>query len=362
MKILYIITGLGVGGAERQVLDLADRFSEQGHTVKICFLTGPVLLRPKRSDIELIGLDLERTFAGLIKGSIRLRSVVKKFNPDAVHAHMVHANLLSRVVRLICPMNRLINTAHSTNEGGKFRMLAYRATHFLTDVMTHVTLAACKVFEQKKAVPVGQILDVSNGIDTTLYKRVSFSGKRLREAYGVSDDEKLILAVGRLEAAKDYENLIFAFAQLSDDAAKTRLWIVGEGSERQKLSDLVSSLKLADKITFLGVRSDVADIYNAADLYVLSSAWEGFGLVVAEAMASERVVVATDCGGVKEVVGECGYVVPPQNASELSKAMSSALSLSGASAESMGRLARTRIVENYSIDKIVSVWLAIYKA
>ncbi|MQT71897.1 glycosyltransferase, partial [Pseudomonas sp. FSL R10-0071] len=123
-----------------------------------------------------------------------------------------------------------------------------------------------------------------------------------------------------------------------------KLWIVGEGSERQKLTDLVIQLNLSNKITFLGVRSDVANIYNAADLYVLSSAWEGFGLVVAEAMASERVVVVTDCGGVKEVVGECGYLVPAQNSLALKNAITNALDISNAEAENMGRLARKRIV------------------
>lgn len=362
MKILYIITGLGVGGAERQVLDLADRFYEQGHIVKICYLTGPVLLRPKNQNIELIDLELEKTISGLVKGSLKLKSVIKVFDPDVVHAHMVHANLLSRLVRLIQPIKKLINTAHNTNEGGKLRMLAYRLTHSLTDAMTNVTLEAVKVFEQKKATPVGGIFEVSNGIDTALYKRDKSSGQRIREAYGIGDDEKIILAVGRLEAAKDYENLISAFAQLTGSLTPTKLWIVGDGSERKKLSDLVDSLNVSDRVTFLGVRSDVAHIYNAADLYVLSSAWEGFGLVVAEAMASERVVVVTDCGGVKEVVGECGYLVPPQNSLALKNAMSKALSIPLIDAENMGRTSRTRIVENYSIDRIVGVWSGIYKA
>ncbi|WP_314914788.1 glycosyltransferase [Pseudomonas helleri] len=361
MKILYLITGLGVGGAERQVLDLADRLYEQGQTVKICYLTGPVLLRPKHEEIELVGLELEKTVSGFIKGALKLRSVIKAYDPDVVHAHMVHANLLSRVVRLVCPIKKLINTAHNTNEGGKLRMLAYRFTHPLTDAMTNVTLEAVKVFEQKKAAPPGGIFEVSNGIDTTLYRPDKVSGQRLRDVNGICDQEKLIVAVGRLEAAKDYENLINAFGQLSKNFTDTKLWIVGEGSERQKLTDLVLQLNLSHKITFLGVRSDVANIYNAADLYVLSSAWEGFGLVVAEAMSSERVVVVTDCGGVKEVVGECGYLVPAQNSLALKNAITDALNISNVEAENMGRLARKRIVDNYSIDKIVGVWLGIYR-
>ena len=362
MKILYLITGLGVGGAERQVLDLADRLHEQGHTVKICYLTGPVLLRPKHQEIELVGLQLEKNVSGFIKGALKLRKVIKTFDPNVVHAHMVHANLFSRLVRLTCPVKKLINTAHNTNEGGKIRMLAYRLTHSLADITTNVTSEAVKIFEEKKAVPLGGIIAVSNGIDTNVFKADKESRNNIRKSQGVSAHEKVILSVGRLVEAKDYENLINAFYLFSRQRTDIKLWIIGEGTERQRLVELVERLELSKKIVFLGIRSDVASFYNAADLYVLSSAWEGFGLVVAEAMASEKVVVATDCGGVNEVVGECGYLVPPKNAQALMNAMDKALQLTADEAELLGRSARQRVVENYSIEKIVEIWKGIYSS
>lgn len=108
-----------------------------------------------------------------------------------------------------------------------------------------------------------------------------------------------------------------------------RLWIVGDGIEKQKILDLVGRLKLANKISFLGVRSDVAKIYNAADMAVFPVFCLGrLRLVVAEAMVTEKVVVATDCGGVKEVVGDCGYLVPIKDPVALGAAMKNALLLS----------------------------------
>ncbi|MFI8336811.1 glycosyltransferase [Pseudomonas taetrolens] len=360
MKILYIITGLGVGGAERQVLDLADQFAGQGHTVKICYLVEPVLLRPKHDSVELLGVGLEKSASGFVKGIVRLRAIIKAFAPDVVHAHMVHANLFSRMVRLICPINKLINTAHNTNEGGQARMLAYRLTHGLADVTTNVTQEAVRVFEQKKACPVGTMRAISNGIDTEVYKPDSQARFVIREENGVSEDDRVILAVGRLMPAKDYENLVHAFNDVARESDNVRLWIVGDGIEKQKILDLVGRLKLANKISFLGVRSDVAKIYNAADMYVLSSAWEGFGLVVAEAMATEKVVVATDCGGVKEVVGDCGYLVPIKDPVALGAAMKNALLLSPDEKIKLGAAARARIIQNYSLTEIVNVWHEIY--
>ena len=360
MKLFYIITGLGVGGAERQVLDLADRFSDQGHTVKICYLTGPVLLRPKSKNIELIGLKLDKTLVGFFKGILNLKKIIKAFDPDVVHAHMVHANLFSRIVRIICPIRKLINTAHNTNEGGRARMLAYRFTHSLADVTTNVTLEAVKVFERKKACPIGTMQAIPNGIDTDLFKPNSADRELIRTSECIGAQDELVVAVGRLVDAKDYENLLKAFAELYKKRPNVKLWIVGEGPERESLYNLTNLLDIRDRVKFLGVRSDVSKIYNAADLYVLSSAWEGFGLVVAEAMATEKIAVVTDCGGVKEVLGGCGYLVPPKDSLALMQAMNTALELDLDERKKMSGSARNRILSNYSISEIVNIWARIY--
>lgn len=360
MKILYVITGLGVGGAERQVLDLAESFLQQGHDVKICYLTGPVLLHPENTNIELLGLDIVKTIPSLIEGAFRLRSIIKSFAPDVVHANMVHANLLSRIIRPFCSIKKLINTAHNTNEGGMARMFAYRLTHSLADVTTNVTLEAARVFEQKGACPVGSMLAVPNGIDTERFKPDPVARTVLRSSEGINDQDELVLAVGRLVDAKDYKNLLHAFKVLSNSRSNAKLWIVGDGLDRLELIQLVDSLALSHLVRFLGIRSDINKVYNAADLYVLSSAWEGFGLVVAEAMASEKIVVATDCGGVKEVVGGCGFLVPTKDSQGLSQAMFAALNMASSDKSNMSCSARIRIIDNYSIDKIVSIWTRIY--
>ena len=362
MKILYVITGLGVGGAERQVLDLADRFCAKGYEVKICFLAGEALLKPKNRSVEIIGLGLQKNISSLIKGFCKIRKIIKDFSPDVVHAHMVHANLFSRFVRPFSSIKKLINTAHSTNEGGAIRMLGYRITHFLADVTTNVTVEAVRAFEQKKACPENSMVAIPNGIDIDVFKANPTVRASLRASEGIGDADKLIVAVGRLVDAKDYENLLRAFHAFFLVMPSVKLWIVGEGVERGKLTAQVASLDLSGQVRFLGGRSDVNDIYNAADLYVLSSAWEGFGLVVAEAMASEQLVVATDCGGVKEVLGGHGYLVPAKDSTALMQGMKSAFELSESNRACITSAARQRIIEQYSIDKIVNVWDRVYRA
>ncbi|MCB2253434.1 glycosyltransferase [Pseudomonas chlororaphis] len=361
MKILFFITSLDVGGAERQVLDLAQRLESQQHEILIAYLTGTAKLLPKDSSLKTIGFHAAKSPKSLVESFFLLRDTIKSFKPDVVHSHMVHANLLARLVRLTIHIPRLICTAHSTNEGGGMRMFAYRFTNFLADATTNVSQGAVKEFEARKAVKPGTMLMVPNGIDTDRFSFSEDSRQKVRGREGVSADQKIILAVGRFTEAKNYPSLLHAFASVLKSDSALKLWIVGDGVLREALLALTEVLGISQEVTFFGVREDVADFYSAADVYVLSSSWEGFGLVVAEAMAAERVVVASDCGGVKEVLGNEGVLVRPGSSDDLAVAIRSALDIDPVSAAAMGRRARQRILDKYSLDTVVRRWVELYR-
>ncbi len=240
-------------------------------------------------------------------------------------------------------------------------MAAYRLTDSLADVSTNVSLQAVKEFERRKAVPVGTMISVLNGIDIDKY--VFDEGERLaqRKQFNV-ENNTVIVAVGRLYEAKGYPNLLDAFSILAADDDGLRLWIIGDGPLREQLEHMVDSLALNEKVSFLGIRHDVEKIMSAADVFVLSSRWEGFGLVVAEAMAVERVVVATDCGGVAEVLGSCGFLVQPDDPKALSGKLKEAIELSPEQSKALGKEARDRIVKEFSLDSVASRWIDIYRA
>jgi len=362
MKILFVITGLGLGGAERQVVDLADRMVSCGHSVSIAYMTGSALVRPTSENINIFGLEAKKTLFGFLGVLLKLRGLVKKIKPDVVHSHMVHANILSRLARLTCRIPRLICTAHSTNEGGRLRMLAYRITAPLADVSTNVSVEAVAAFVKQGATKPGEMMAVPNGIDTNRFVRSDAARNRLRELEGVTDADKVFLAVGRLNVAKDYPNLLRAFTEVAKEIKSVRLWIVGDGDLRDELNIEVNRMQLSSKVKFLRIQKNVDEWMSAADVFVLSSAWEGFGLVVAEAMACEKVVVATDAGGVKEVLGDCGFLVPVRDSVALSKALQSAIQLPIDEVYELGMRGRRRVLENFSLDHAVSRWLKIYEA
>ncbi|MEX1663911.1 glycosyltransferase [Zhongshania arctica] len=360
MKILLLITGLEVGGAERQVVDIADGLCRSGHSVKICYLAGKGLVRPESAEIEIIGLNVTKNIGGFLRAYFTLRKTIQEFRPDVVHSHMIHANIMAIMVRFSVRIPRIISSVHTNNVGGKLRILACRTTGLLSDITTNVSEAAVEAYEAKGAIRRGAMVVVANGIDTVRFSPNITARLMIRRNMDVADTSRVILAVGRFNEAKDYPNLLHAYKALRANGSAAQLWIAGDGELRDELIELAEQLALNNHIRFLGVQNNVSDWLNAADVFVLSSAWEGFALVVGEAMACEKVVVATNAGGVSEVLGDCGFLVPTGDSHALSLSLRDALKLPENEASELGRRARERVVENFSIVDKVNLWLGLY--
>lgn len=364
MNILYVITGLGGGGAEKIVVELADKMHDLGHSVKIAYLKGEVVVKPRNDNIELIYLGLESL--KYIKKSYRnYKELILKFCPDVVHSHMVHANIFARVLRKFIIVPRLICTAHSNNEGGRLRMLAYRLTHNMCEIMTNVSHSASTNFEKLGAVPSGQIRTIYNGIDLKKFRKNHESNVRIKEALFFRRNQPVFLAIGRFHEAKDYPNLIKAFSLVirkSDPENLPHLLIVGDGEKRVEIEKQIFDLGLQPHVTLLGRRNDIVDLISIANFFVLSSSFEGFGLVVAEAMACETFVIATDCGGVKEVMGGYGLLVPPKSSEKLAQKLLFAIKMSDVELLENNKNALAYIKAHFDLEMVIQQWLEIYES
>ncbi|MDR1975632.1 MAG: glycosyltransferase [Campylobacteraceae bacterium] len=361
MNIFFLITGLGAGGAERQVVDLSEQLAASGRKIYICYITGEAKILPSNKKIQIIPLNAKKNPWSLLKALFSLRKIIRKIKPDIIHSHMVHANLMARIVRPLLGIKTvLICTAHNKNEGGKLRMLAYRLTDFLANISTNVSEEAVDAFIAKKATKRGRMIAMHNGIDTDKFLFDKNEREKLRVEQQILKHTKVLIAVGRITEAKDYPNLLQAYSKLKE--IDTVLWIVGDGDKNYKyfLEKMVDELGIRDRVFFLGLRNDISALLSAADIFILSSEWEGFGLVVAEAMSCERVVVATDSGGVKEVLGDCGFLVPIKQPEILSKNIKEALSLTKKEAEILGKKARERVLKNFDLKYIAKQWSELY--
>jgi glycosyltransferase involved in cell wall biosynthesis len=170
------------------------------------------------------------------------------------------------------------------------------------------------------------------------------------------------LSVGRLVPAKDYSNLLLAFARVHAGAPETQLWIAGDGDAEYSaaLRIQTAQLDLEQAVRWLGVRRDITALLDAADGFVLGSAWEGMPLAIAEAMAMEKPVVATRVGGVDELLDQCGLAVPPRDPEALARAMLSIVNTPETARRFLGRSARQRIIDHFNMERKACEWEGLY--
>lgn len=362
MKILLLITGLGIGGAEKQVCDLADKFAQLGYQVKLISLSKAFSEQtlPKNNQIEISYLNMTKDPLSLVRAYFQLRNEIKTFKPDVIHSHMFHANLVARLLRLSTKIDRLICTAHNTNEGGILRMNLYRFTNFLSDLNTNVSQDAVNAFIAKKAVKKEQMIAMENGIDTSFFIKDKETANNIRSSLKLSE-KYVFLAVGRLATQKDYPNLLKAFSIVNKQKPNTCLLIAGIGELEQELKQYTVQLGISEKVSFLGLRRDINQLMNIADTYVMSSHFEGLPLVIGEAMATENVIVATDCGGTREVIGDNGFLVPIRNSEALANAMLQSMDLTEEERLILGKKSREHILKYYSLDAVANKWLVLYQ-
>ena len=358
-RLLYVSTGLGRGGAETQVVALARTFRARGWDVRVVTLIPPAAFADElaAAGVPVVSLGMRRgrpTLGGLL-AYVRL---VRDWRPDVIHAHMVHANLLTRVLRPLAPAPVVISTAHSVDEGGRFRERLYRLTDPLADLTTNVSRAAVERYVAVGAAPAGRIRFVPNGVDLHRFQPDPERRARVREALGV--DGFLWLTVGRFEPPKDYPNLVSALAALGD--GPWSLAVAGDGPLRSETEALVAARDLTGHVRLLGPRTDVPDLLCAADGFVLASAWEGLPMVLLEAAATGLPIVCTDVGGNGEVVedGVTGRLVPARDAAALGAAMAALMQTPRDARGAMGAAGAAHVRRAFDLERVADLWSSIY--
>jgi glycosyltransferase involved in cell wall biosynthesis len=361
MRIVFMLTSLGIGGAERQALAIAERLRERGHSVAV-FTLRLRLAEEWPTSLPVFQLGMRKDPFSFFAAAIRARRYLRDLAPDLIHSHGYHANVFARLMRVFLPKIAVVSTIHNIYEGGRMRMLAYRLTDRLCAQTTAVSEAVAERFVTLKAVSGGRCVVVANAIDVEAFTPDPSRRAMMRKAMHV-DTDFIWLAAGRIAPAKDYPNLLRAFALARETHADARLWIAGEGtaSAMAELRKLAAELRIDGCVQCLGLRRDLDALLDAADAFVLSSAWEGMPLALAEAMATEKPVVATDVGGVRELVGDAGVLVSAHDPAALAAAMDATMRAPAPARQAQGRAARARIEDCFSLDARVDAWEAIYR-
>lgn len=365
MKIAYLLTSLGIGGAERQVIGLARRMVQRGHEARLF-----VLLPPGGQDwpvgsgpfpLEAVHLGMSKQPVRILQALARGAAALRAFRPDIIHSHNFHGNLVARILRPFLSRTPVVSTIHNVYEGGWARMLAYRLTDPLSRRTVAVSEAARERYVRLGAVPARKMSVIANGIDTAEFMPNAERRGEARAALGLHD-EFLWLATGRLAPAKDYPTLLRAFARIRQGETSARLAVAGSGERAyaEALRAEADSPGLGDSVSWLGARGDIPALLDAADGFVLSSAWEGMPLALGEAMAMEKPIVATEVGGVRELAGSDAPLVPARDSEALTVAMFRMMRLSAAARAEMGRAGRARILQEFNMETQADRWEQVY--
>lgn len=312
MKIVFVIKALSYegGGAERVLVEVASGLARRGHAVSV--VTSDAIgaesfypLDPMVGQINL-GIGNVACKTGIfdaIKRMFAMRRVIAHAQPDVVVGFMNSSYMLLyfALQGLRIP---LVASEHVGSEYYEDRPFQRFLSHFMAIIAKKIIV----VTDQVRMQFPPQVRNVMSVIPNP----VSFLSGRRADLRGSSGSPKTLLAIGRLDAGKNHRDLIAAFAQIANVVPDWNLRIVGEGGLRGELEYLVRRLHLESRVHLCGATKNISDEYLNAQLFVSSSLYESFGLVVAEALIHGLPVVGfADCPGINQLVrhGENGVLV-----------------------------------------------------
>jgi glycosyltransferase involved in cell wall biosynthesis len=355
MKILFLARQLNIGGAERQLVTLANDLAARGHEIVIAsYYPGGALSKKLDSGVRLISLG-KRSRWDLLYLYLRLIRVVRQERPDVLHGWMLTQNLVATPLRLFNPKVRLFWCMRSSNREmvlSRFETLQewlqFRLSGFADCIVVNSLAGLEHAVEQ--GVPREKMLHIPNGIDTKLFYPDAAEGKSMRAEWGIGDSEKVIGNVARFDPIKNHPLFLKAAARIASERPNVRFVCIGHGQAvyLEELQALTRILGIESKVRWIQARPDTRAVYNALDVFCSSSLSEGFPNVIGEAMACGRRCVVTDVGDSRFVVGDTGVVVRSDDVDSLVSGLRQQLD----AGESLNLLARQRVLDNFTVARL----------
>ncbi len=362
MRIVHILSSFHLGGAEHVALELAARQLAAGCEVSVYSIgVGPegelaAAFRRRNIFVESVpkietGFDPSLPF--------RLAWRLRNRRPDIIHTHNPHAMIYG------APAGRLlragvVHTKHGRHPDTVRRMVLRRAVAHLVDAYVAVSPLTASYAREQREVDERKLKTIDNGIDILSFHPEKQERSEVRSELGLPLAAFVVGTVGRLHPEKNQGLLIRAMAPLVSDSL--RLILVGGGSELSSLQDLVAKLGVTSYVHFAGVRSDVARVLTAFDVFALSSSTEGLPLVILEAMATALPIVSTSVGGIPSVIKDAttGLLVPADDEAGLRQRLE-LLCKQPELAKTYGKQAYKDVCEGYSAEHMANQYLDLYR-
>jgi glycosyltransferase involved in cell wall biosynthesis len=364
IKILYLIPGLKTGGAEMVLYELVKNLGKDRFESVIVSIIpiAEIGEKIKKLGVPVLSLNAKFKFNPLI--FFRFLSILRKEKPQILHSFLFHAIFLGRIARKVCKVPIIISSIHSEYIGGFLRNRILEFTSRLDNVVIIVSQKAKEKMVEAKAISARKTIVIYNGIDINRFKfQDKEKREKVRKALNLKESDKVLISVGRLFRAKGYPYLIEAIKILKKQYPDIVLLVLGKGRKRIELEKQIRGYNLTQNIFLLGRKENVPYYLNASDIFVMSSLWEGLPLSLLEAMVCGLPVVATNVGGIPEIVdeGHSGFLVESKNSLALAKKISYVLNSSPEIRRKMGEVGRKIVEEKFSLDKMVKNYESLYE-
>jgi glycosyltransferase involved in cell wall biosynthesis len=356
--MINVARGLNPSRFQSQVISLS-----RDHTL------APALRAP---GIPLTTLDA-RPYLTLGPGPLlRIAQLLRREKPDIVQTWLFDADLVGGIAAWMTGVPVIWNIRASLSDSGwrplassvRLRVVA-RVCAALSGIVPRNIISCSRAnvsrnlghYQQEKIRVIG------NGVDVELFKPDPIARTEVRAELGVEDRRPLIGMVARFHPVKDFETFFAAARRVIEMHPNARFLLCGQGMERENaaLTRMIRSHGLEDSVLRLGFREDVARVFAALDVHVLSSKSEAFGNVMLEAMAAGVPCVATDVGESRFIIGDTGRIVPPGNPAALAAAVGELIDLPPAAMEALRVRARGRVARDFTLTSSVERYAELYE-
>jgi glycosyltransferase involved in cell wall biosynthesis len=296
MKVLHVITGLDVGGAEIQ-LSLILKYTRHDTDVVTLYNPGPVAEQIRAGGTSVRDIGMRRNTE--LSAVLRLRSIIAEGRYDVVHTHLYRSQIYARPAARLAGTPVVLTTEHSIGETHIERRKmtsAVRGLYLASELFSDATIAVSDIVKERLirwGVPAKKITVIPNGLDTAALAFDPAARQRVREQFGISPETYVIGVLGRLDPNKRIDLMVEAALPMLGERCK--VLVIGRGEDQARVEAAVARLGATEHVIFGGFQSDTAAMMAAFDLYVAASVQETFGLSVLEAMASGLPVLYTVC-------------------------------------------------------------------
>lgn len=369
-KVLYVITSLSVGGAQKALLNLvASPLSTE-------YKPFVLALRPvdgvqgqfAQAGIPVYELQLNH-WKGMLAAPLRLWRLVRDIRPDIIHGWMHHGNLAAVLAWLFAGCRPLLlwGMHHTPEAATAERMqhaLVLRLGQWLSRFPDRILYVSRRSQQRHRELGYasGRSLVVANGIAARTHLSADVR-EDLRAELGVADETPIIGSLTRFVPEKDIPNLVEAIRLFVQAGNKACFLLAGEGmgTDNTVLAELLESAGCQESVRLLGVRKDAGRLIAAMDVATLASRCEAFPLFLAEAMAAGVPCVATDVGDIAEFIGSTGLIVPRESPAQLAAAWAQWLALPATERQQRGQAAQSRIRDTYNLDAVIDTYRSIFQ-